>query len=126
MPPRFFSVSRDRPGGDELAESNRDESLEAEGPLPPVVARMVVEIRSDGTRTIARGAIEDLQTGERVALQAGAHSPVALARELTKALLKTPVLASDLAKRAVKDLLPSSLVEKSAKWNPLRSKKKGP
>jgi hypothetical protein len=85
---------------------------------------MVVEIRSDGTRTIARGAIEDLQSGERVALQAGAHSPVALARELSKALFRTPVLASELAKQAIKDLLPSSLVEKGAKWNPLRSRTK--
>jgi hypothetical protein len=42
---------------------------------PPVVARLVVEIRSDGTRTIARGAIEDAQRGERVAIEARGDSP---------------------------------------------------
>lgn len=72
---------------------------------PPVVARMVVEIRSDGTRTIARGALEDLVTGERVALRADASSPLALAAELAKALLRTPVLATE----AVRALLPGML-----------------
>ena len=36
---------------------------------PPVVARLVVEIRSDGSRTIARGALEDGQLGERTSSQ---------------------------------------------------------
>ncbi len=71
----------------------------------PVVARMVVEIRSDGSRTVARGALEDLVTGERVALRADATTPLALAAELTKVLLKTPILA----KEAVRALLPNAL-----------------
>lgn len=121
--PRFFSVERDDVPTQDLAQRER-EALEAEADLPPVVARMVVEIRSDGTRTIARGALEDLQSGERVALQANAQSPVALARELTKALLQTPVLASDLAKQAVKEWLPEALREQGRKWNPLRGRKK--
>ena len=37
---------------------------------PPVVARLVVEIRSDGSHTIARGAAEDMSTGERVSIEA--------------------------------------------------------
>lgn len=73
-------------------------SLADEAELPPVVARMVVEIRSDGSRTIARGALEDLNSGERVALRADASTPVALASELAKVLLKTPLLARETIK----------------------------
>lgn len=76
-----------------------------EDDLPPVVARMVVEIRSDGSRTVARGAIEDLQSGERVALRADASTPVALAGELAKSLLRTPVLARDAVKAVLPNLL---------------------
>lgn len=82
--------------GDRLAE---------EAELPPVVARMVVEIRSDGSRTIARGALEDLTTGEKVALRADATTPLALATELTKSLLRVPTFA----KETVKAFLPSVL-----------------
>ena len=77
--------------------------------LPPVVARMVVEIRSDGTKTVARGALEDLQTGEKVALRADAATPVALAKELTKTILNVPTLAGALAKEAVKNYIPEPL-----------------
>lgn len=58
----------------------------------PVVARMVVEIRSDGSRTIARGALEDRLVGETVQVRAEAATPLALAGALAKALLRTPVL----------------------------------
>ena len=57
---------------------------------PPVVARMIVEIRSDGTRTIARGAIE-----------AHGSSPLSLARSLAKSMFSAPALA----RQAVKALL---------------------
>jgi len=56
----------------------------------PVVARMVVEIRSDGSRTVARGALEDL-SGQRVAVEARGATPWALARELAKALWTMPL-----------------------------------
>lgn len=59
----------------------------------PVVARLVVEIRSDGTRTIARGALEDNASGQRVAIEANGASPLALARELAKSLVTLPALA---------------------------------
>ncbi len=97
MPPE---TKRDRPlsvvleGPDTLTEQED---------LPPVVARMVVEIRSDGSRTVARGALEDLQSGQRVALRANAATPIALASELAKTLLKTPALARE----AVRSLLPA-------------------
>jgi hypothetical protein len=56
----------------------------------PVVARMVVEIRSDGTRTIARGALEDRASGQRVAIELTPTSPWALAKSMAKLLLGAP------------------------------------
>jgi hypothetical protein len=85
--PPGFAVTRDRTS-----------SLADEAELPPVVARMVVELRSDGTRTVARGAIEDLNSGERVAIRADASTPLALANELARTLLKTPLLARETIK----------------------------
>jgi hypothetical protein len=98
-----FSASR------EAITKQASQALESEGDLPPIVARMVIEIRSDGTKTIARGALEDLVAGERIALQADAATPAALARELSKALLSTPILAGTLAKEAMKEMLPKKL-----------------
>lgn len=86
------------------------DALEAEADLPPVVARLVVEIRSDGSRTIARGALEDRQSGQRVQMQANATTPLALAKELTRVLLQSPVLAgSRVAGQAVLGLLPEAV-----------------
>ena len=70
-----------------------DKQLAVEPDEPPVVARMIVEIRSDGTRTVARGALEDVATGNRVALVARGNSPAQLAASLARSLLKAPVLA---------------------------------
>jgi hypothetical protein len=69
---------------------------------PPVVARLVVEIRSDGTRTIARGAVDDAQRGERVAIEARGDSPIQLAIALARALTQIPRLA---ARSTVRGLL---------------------
>lgn len=63
------------------------------GDEPPVVARLVVEIRSDGSRTIARGALEDVQHDERVAVEARGSTPLSLAVGLVRSLLATPMLA---------------------------------
>jgi hypothetical protein len=85
-----------------LAKSDRfNNSLAEEPGLPPVVARMVVEIRSDGSRTVARGAMEDLATGESVALRADGSTPLALVSALAKSLVKTPLFA----RQAVRALL---------------------
>jgi hypothetical protein len=54
---------------------------------------MVVEIRSDGSRTIARGAIEDALSGERVAVEARGTTPMALAASLAKNIFSAPALA---------------------------------
>lgn len=69
---------------------------------PPVVARLVVEIRSDGTRTIARGAVEDVQSGQRTTLEARGDSPLALALQLAKVLTQLPRIS---ARSAVRGLL---------------------
>lgn len=69
---------------------------------PPVIARLVVEIRSDGSRTIARGALEDAQRGERIAIEARGDSPIQLAIALARSLTQLPRLS---ARSAVRGLL---------------------
>jgi hypothetical protein len=69
---------------------------------PPVVARLVIEIRSDGTHTIARGAAYDAQRGERVAIEAHGDSPLQLALALARSLARLPRLT---ARSAVRGLL---------------------
>lgn len=69
---------------------------------PPVVARMIVEIRSDGSRTIARGAVEDVQTGQRTQLEARGDSPIQLAIALARSLTQLPRLT---ARSAIRGLL---------------------
>ena len=72
----------------------RETSRLAERPgEPPVVARLVVEIRSDGSHTIARGAMEDALSGQKVAVEASGTTPLALALSLAKSIVATPVLA---------------------------------
>jgi len=76
-----------------LLERQRTSELTEHPGDPPVVARMVVEIRSDGTRTVARGAVEDVITGERVAMQAHGTTPMALAASLARSIFSVPSLA---------------------------------
>lgn len=78
-----------------------DESLTNVEDEPPVVARLVVEIRSDGSRTIARGAMEDAITGEKVAIEARGSSPLSLALGLAKSMTR----GRAFAKSAVRALL---------------------
>lgn len=75
----------------------------AEGPLearaePPVVARLVIEIRSDGSHTIARGFAEDVRLGERVKVEAEGRTPLQLVLSLVKSLADIPALARGFAK----------------------------
>lgn len=79
-------------------QTTRQAPLENLGPEPPVVARLVVEIRSDGSRTIARGGLEDLMTGEKVAIRADGTSPAQLARSLAGALVTLPLFAARVAR----------------------------
>ena len=85
-----------------LVQTGKTAPLAEQGPEPPVVARLMVEIRSDGTRTIARGAIEDIASGERVAVEAKGTTPARLAASLARTLFATPLLAR-AAVRAVLD-----------------------
>lgn len=77
----------------------------AEAPELPVVARLVVEIRSDGSRTLARGALEDVVTGERVSLEANGGSPAQLAASLASNLLVTPFALGRYAKAVMQKRL---------------------
>jgi hypothetical protein len=86
-------------------------AIEQAGDDLPVVARMVIEIRSDGSRTVARGAIEDVQQGVKVGLEAKGTTPMELARTLTRSMLELPLLRTadrvlGAWKRGVKALLP--------------------
>lgn len=72
--------------------------LEEVGDAPPVVARLIVEIRSDGSRTIARGGLEDLTTGQKVAVRAEGTTPAQLARSLASTLVTLPLFAARIAR----------------------------
>lgn len=80
----------------------RDDRLAEPAPEPPVVARLVVEIRSDGSRTIARGALDDVLGGEKVAVEARGTTPAALAASLIRSLFSGPLLAKVIARRLLK------------------------
>ncbi|MDQ3337041.1 MAG: hypothetical protein M4D80_17910 [Myxococcota bacterium] len=69
---------------------------------PPVVARLVIEIRSDGSRTIARGALEDTVSGQRTQVEAQGTTPLQLALALARSLTQLPRLT---ARSAVRGLL---------------------
>jgi hypothetical protein len=67
------------------------------------VARLVVEIRSDGSRTVARGALEDVSSGMKTAVVARGSSPMRLALDLARAVASLPQLG--LARGVVRGLL---------------------
>jgi hypothetical protein len=83
----------------ELVEAPRSKALQEE---PPVVARLVVEIRSDGSRTIARGAVEDTVSGQSTMIEARGDSPLQLALALARSLTQLPRIG---ARSAVRGLL---------------------
>lgn len=96
-------MTRDRedPGSVEVVD--RKSGVPTRDEEPPVVARLVVEIRSDGSRTIARGALEDKTLGQKVAIEARGDNPFSLALGLAKAIFSAP----SLARTAARALLPS-------------------
>jgi hypothetical protein len=73
---------------------------------PPVVARLIVEIRSDGRRTIARGAMEDPATGRAVAIEATGRSPFQLALSLARSLVTLPAFGRTAARALLGASLP--------------------
>ena len=100
--------SNDRPGGlmqeigsklwSGLREAVRnstaiEKSDSAVGTLkeePPVVAQLMIEIRSDGSRTIARGALHDLRSNESANVRAEGRTPGELIGSLLGSLLSLP------------------------------------
>lgn len=54
---------------------------------PPVVVRLVVEIRSDGATTIARAGLGDDLNGRGTMLEARGSTPLALALSLARHLV---------------------------------------
>lgn len=102
-----YRMARDDDEADEVLTSI--EGGDGEGAVvsgepgePPVVARLIVEIRSDGSRTIARGALEDLSNGEQVAIEAHGRSPMSLALGLAKSIMR---VRGGLARSATRALL---------------------
>jgi hypothetical protein len=80
----------------------------------PVVARMVVEIRSDGVKTVARGAFEDYQTGQQVAIETDPLATIKLAQAFTKSILGSTagmvrLGVSEGLKTGAKNLVPDPL-----------------
>ena len=76
----------------------REARLTEEPAEPPVVARLVIEIRSDGSRTIARGAMEDRLTGQSVAVKTEGATPEEFSRALLKQLLQAPFIGRNLGR----------------------------
>jgi hypothetical protein len=83
---------------DEKLEQKQEGAV-VERDEPPVVARLVIEIRSDGTRTIARGAMEDGRTGEKAQIEAEGATPLLLIASLLKTLGQAPSLVREAATR---------------------------
>jgi hypothetical protein len=61
-----------------------------ERPEPPVVAQLMIEIRSDGSHTIARGALHDLRSQESAHVHAEGQTPAQLIASLLGSLLSLP------------------------------------
>ena len=75
-----MSEPQDSP--DELEAAVEPDLPATEDDELPVVARLVIEVRSDGTRTVARGGLEDHSTGQRVSLEAKGGTPLELSAQL--------------------------------------------
>ncbi len=90
-------VDKDVEDVDEDLDEDLDEDVDER---LPVVARLIVEVRSDGRRTIARGLVEDLESGRRTAVMATGESQMAL----LGSLMRTATGFAALARRAVRAL----------------------
>lgn len=79
-----------------LLNARRGADLAEPAAEPPVVARLIVEVRSDGTRTIARGGLE--AGGEAVTLEAHGTTPAQLAASLARTIFTAPALLRQLGR----------------------------
>lgn len=85
---RNTAAVSDKPVRRDPASDTITRELDAEA--LPVVARLVIEIRSDGSRTVARGGLEDMALGQRVTVEACGDSPLQVALALAKSLGTLP------------------------------------
>jgi hypothetical protein len=83
---------------DKIIDTGDSEVVDADTDELPVVARLMVEIRSDGSRTIARGAMEDVISGEKVAIEARGSTPMSLALGLAKSMMRGKAFARSAAR----------------------------
>jgi hypothetical protein len=95
----------DSPEDDKVVTSPPAHDLPAVADELPIVARLVVEVRSDGSRTIARGAMEDAASGTRVAIEASGSTPLELALTLARSVVSAPWFARQLARSGARALL---------------------
>jgi hypothetical protein len=93
------------PSDESLAPPDGGDKLPVTASELPLVARLVVEVRSDGSRTIARGAMEDTNTGMKAAIEAVGNSPLELALALAKGIFSAPWLQRRVGFSNVRALL---------------------
>ena len=89
---------------EDIVDFDSGELVDSDAAELPVVARLMVEIRSDGSRTIARGAMEDVLSGDKVAIEARGSTPMSLALGLAKSMMR----GRAFARSAARALLPRS------------------
>jgi hypothetical protein len=80
-----------------LSPESPSRAVSTSGAELPVVARLVVEIRSDGTTTIARAGLSDDTTGTTV-LEARGSTPLALALDLARHIVGLTKLGPQAAR----------------------------
>jgi len=90
----------------------------AQSDEPPVVAQLMIEIRSDGSRTIARGALNDLRTNESAQVHAEGRTPAELMLTLASSLIALPTSLF----AAARDRHKPELLDKDAKRDPNKIK----
>jgi len=73
--------------------------LDTRADEPPVVAQLMIEIRSDGSHTIARGALNDLRNGESAQVHAEGRTPAELMLSLARTLVSLPSSLIDATSR---------------------------
>ena len=73
------------------------------------MARMMIEVRSDGIRTSARGAFEDLQNDEKTAIELPPMTPMQLSAALSATIGKALAESPGIARMALRSLVPAPL-----------------
>lgn len=88
--------------------------ITSDAPEPPVVAQLMIEIRSDGSRTIARGALNDLLNGESAKVHAEGRTPSDLILSLASSLMALPGSLFDATRKRDPEKLSKDAASKPA------------